>query len=347
MLVLCLSSRKSTPESCQRLKLTYVDLSTNSSAYERETKLQPFNDSRMFRNPFDQFHHPPNALSERTDPNWNGLSPLCPEIIRAQRAFADTLKVVMYAREAFAADNQAVLVPYEQSFARYFAPRDSALVWGIFTRLFSAPGEDIATLQHGVGSSRFDTLQAFYNNWPTQYPAGPLNCGMVNNGQPLAGYLTQDLPWTLLPTNGAAMVLCPVIFSTNAQGGNQYPDLSEITCASFGNPLQASRRNMRSIVRVLLHEIMHFNHLFGKDAKPLFIDDWNRLGYPNQDPPDGYGPVNAQIIQQREEDVPIPPSPNVPNPLYNSDNYVFFALEVYFQSVCQFTSGFADPIDQS
>ena len=43
---------------------------------------------------------------------------------------------------------------------------------------------------------------------------------------------------------------------------------------------------------------------------------------------------------------PVAPNPEAPNPLHNDDNYVFFALEVWFMKQCK-VAAFADLVPET
>jgi len=101
---------------------------------------------------------------------------------------------------------------------------------------------------------------------------------------------------------------------------------------------------MRSTGAVMLHELMHFPGLFSDvpdydativttfDANtPHFIGDfWGDW------PKNGYGPYNSAEIKNF---LPRDHGDLVWKPVYNADNYISYALNKYYSSVCGRTFG--------
>lgn len=73
---------------------------------------------------------------------------------------------------------------------------------------------------------------------------------------------------------------------------------------------------------MLLHEFMHWKRLTMASAG-IEISDWNRLKDPKANPPNGYGPDNAEALQRLAVLGKI-------EPILNADSYASFALEAHW-----------------
>ena len=324
---------------------TRLVLRSNMSIVE-DTKYESLNTSiSMFRNPFSQLHYQTPLLAERDDPDWTALYPLCPDVERLKMGFLNAVGLSVFAYNTFVYGKPRTVKPaYAQSFQRYFQPGQEDEVAGIFLSVTIYPKQTIGG-DNAVGSSHFDAMQVFYIDWNP--PTLQSRCFQIlPNGRVRRAYFTQNVPQPTAHYGevGGLLVVCPALLSINAQGGHTWPDLSGVNCQGFGNPPRASQANIDNVASILLHEFLHFNYLFDHDPAEWYIQDWNALDYPGQNPTHGYGPVNSHIIDQlyARGQGPILPSPDSPNPLYNSDNYIYYALETYFQDQCGL-AGWTDP----
>ena len=62
----------------------------------------------------------------------------------------------------------------------------------------------------------------------------------------------------------------------------------------------------------------------------------------------GYGPYEAWSVNRAYAagTKPVAPNPEAPNLLHNDDNYVFFALEIWFMEQCRIAA-FAAPVPET
>ena len=108
-------------------------------------------------------------------------------------------------------------------------------------------------------------------------------------------------------------VLCPVTFYAYT------PALEFLSCDQLDNFVSLKMMVPGSM---LLHELMHWARLTLAHAE-LTVVDWNAAKDPNVNPPSGYGPYHAELLQKQKKD-----------PVINADSYVWFALEAYWSEKC-------------
>ncbi len=108
-------------------------------------------------------------------------------------------------------------------------------------------------------------------------------------------------------------VMCPLAFHL------YQASLGSLTCNDLRDK---AGKYMMCPGSMLLHELMHWKRLTMAHAG-IEIDDWNRLKDSDVNPPDGYGPRNAETLQRLGKD-----------PVLNADSYTWFALEAYWSEKC-------------
>ena len=107
---------------------------------------------------------------------------------------------------------------------------------------------------------------------------------------------------------------------------------------------------MDNLAATVLHEYLHWDRLttggMANTGGPPLIQDWNDPPVSGADPVNGYGPYNSMRINQLyAEPGPAANGRDRPNPYYNAENYVWFALEEYFKWKCPLhVGGFGDPL---
>ena len=124
------------------------------------------------------------------------------------------------------------------------------------------------------------------------------------------------------PDDWSVCVLCPNAFNL---GG-----LRTTTCDSLGTVTSAQ---MDVLGATMLHEFMHWEFM----TVPLIgypIYDWNRVLYnPGAYPANAYGAFNCAEINRLSLQ-PASRGKIVPNPMQNTDSFVYFALETYWRKKC-------------
>jgi hypothetical protein len=245
----------------------------------------------------------------------------CAEAARADKAFKHAL---LLAGMALRADYDGA------SYLRYFHPDQEIEVKTIFVRFFDPP--DAGTEEAAwAGSSRFSEAQSFYDDLP-----GYTEC---DEDADLSGYLVQDRP-ELVGRTGCIMTFCP-------NGFTGLPDLDAVSCASLDTTTSYAMDNLAATV---LHEYLHWDRLttggIANMGGPPLIQDWNDPPVLGADPTSGYGPYNSMRINQLyAQPGRAANGPDRPNPYYNAENYVWFALEEYFKWKCpEHAGGFGDPL---
>ena len=96
-------------------------------------------------------------------------------------------------------------------------------------------------------------------------------------------------------------------------------DATKITCCELDD---WTSFQMLPLAGTILHEFLHWEYLTSELGYQ--IGDWNSPAVPNALPPNGYGPYNCQLVGANGEEFS----------LRNADNYVWYALEVYWRKVC-------------
>ena len=137
----------------------------------------------------------------------------------------------------------------------------------------------------------------------------------------LLGYLITDEDDPILG-NKAVCVLCPRAFSISNHRG--------ISCDSLGNIVSTK---MDVLGSTILHEMMHWDYFITSvtDGKPLV--DWDQIRNGLSRPT---GTIHTMpcwstrsLPNQRSQE----PATS-PNPVWNPDNYVWFAMEVWWRKTC-------------
>jgi hypothetical protein len=150
---------------------------------------------------------------------------------------------------------------------------------------------------------------------------------------PQASYFVQIEPERWEKEGGyAEMILCAKLFSGKA-GFQLSHDKTD--CNTLGD---FARLSWFSPGVSILHEFLHWDY-YMKARIEHSIDDWNDKAKAKVDPPDGYGPYYAMMLNKNGHEK---------GAAYNADNYAWFALESYLWQKCQpklVGGGWEDPPD--
>jgi hypothetical protein len=123
------------------------------------------------------------------------------------------------------------------------------------------------------------------------------------------------------------MMICRQAWERYGENGR---NLGSINCSDLK---AGASYIMESLTSTILHEFLHWDNLFaGVAGGPIL--DWNLGGPAFVIPPDGYGPFNAHWLRNTGGGL-----------TQNSDNYVWFALETFFQNKCP-GKVFTDPMSE-
>lgn len=122
------------------------------------------------------------------------------------------------------------------------------------------------------------------------------------------------------------MVMCP--YAVEAQNSQ---NLFDMTCEQVGTVVSY---DMDSLASIIFHDFLYLLCMTNLVMSAAILD-WNSDNkVPNANPPNGYGPYNAMEINRLSDPSPIDEETAVAYPLYNADNYVYFALEVFWRQKC-------------
>jgi hypothetical protein len=251
---------------------------------------------------------------DATAMSWNGPLPLFAQFPDQNR---ENAAVVGYAEMYLLA--QAALFGVCQrnaAFLRYFSEKDAEPVRKVF--------------QYLLGPMGTGTREVADVSWPLS---------ILYGNQPSGGDRTN--PCQVNPTftawmvndrvdgRGPMIILCPRLFTLSPR------PLLEWDCDHL--PAYADI-DIQTVGSVLLHEFTHWNILTLK-ASSLKVVDYgfglNAMGVSNDgNPPHGYGPYNAMVLNQKANGV-------FKQPTLNADSYAWFALESYWSLKCK--RDFKDP----
>lgn len=244
----------------------------------------------------------------------------CDEQRRAKEAFVLMLRLIQFSLNYLSDPSNT------DSFSRYFQPSHRRTVFNVLRNYFAPEQPPLAD---DPSSPKFSNVAVVYGKQPFSDAS---DCADQGANTWLAHF------YNTIPSASnyaaRALILCPAAFRETPNDLPQPGDISK--CSG----LKAfATYDMDSLSATLLHESMHFRFLINRATSSPIVD-WNvDPSYEETRilPLTGYGPYNTFYLNQRST---IPTTPQR-DPRLNADNYVWFALEVYWGALCN--RGFVDP----
>lgn len=245
----------------------------------------------------------------------------CDEQKRAKEAFPLMLRLVQFSLSYLANPTKT------DSFNRYFQPSHRRTVFKVFRSYFTP--EQPAPLGD-PSSPKFSNVAIAYG----KQPFGDAGDCTDNERHTWLAHFYNTVPGA--PNFAArALILCPAAFTETP---NELPRPGDASrCPSLA---AFATYDMDSLSATLLHEFLHYRFLINH-ATSSDIVDWN-VNPPYEEtkvlPKSGYGPYSTFYLNKKSTITTTPQR----DPRLNADNYVWFALEVYWGAMC--SRGFVDPV---